>query len=129
MTITISEDKKAILIKEGKSLLQLQTGDCFSLKWLQPYINELLITFIQLECDRMVVIAYAKHMLSKVSLATFVWVTTEEFQILTEKRRNKTLYAFNRKMLLLGIKKIITYFDPAKSCFSPQSKHCTLHNF
>lgn len=74
-------------------------------------------------------IAYAKHMLSKVSLATFVWVTTEEFQILTEKRRNKTLYAFNRKMLLLGIKKIITYFDPAKSCFSPQSKHCTLHNF
>lgn len=52
LTITVSEDKKAILIKEGKSLLQLQSGDCFSLKWLQPDINELLITFIQLECGQ-----------------------------------------------------------------------------
>lgn len=36
---------------------------------------------------RMIVIVYAKHILSKVSPATFACVTTEEFKILTEKKK------------------------------------------
>lgn len=59
-------------------------------------------------------------------LATLLgWVTAKEDTILTEnKKREKILYEFHRKMLntkILSIKNIIMCFDLAKSYFSPQN--------